>query len=267
MTIQSLMDSLTAAGTVKEMIVVLPTARNTYAGSYYANSPVTGNWEDFLSRELVAWVDSAFRTLPQSSSRGIAGHSMGGYGAITLAMRHPGVFGAAYALSPCCLGMAADIGPDNPVWKRMDQFKDIASLQQAAGQDDLYPIAVVGFAAVISPNTSKPPFYVDLPFGVDNGSVRPVEPVLARWKTGLPLGQVAGWRDSLSKLRTAIRIDYGFDDQFAHIPPTVQMFADSLAKYRVPYRLEAYNGDHRNRIRARMTTIVLPFFSAALLDR
>jgi S-formylglutathione hydrolase FrmB len=50
---------------------------------------VTGQWEDFVSRELVAWVDEHYRTLARSDSRGIAGHSMGGYGAIMLAMKHP----------------------------------------------------------------------------------------------------------------------------------------------------------------------------------
>ena len=55
-------------------------------------------------------------------------------------------------------------------------------------------------------------------------------------------------------------LEYAFDDQFPHIPPGVQMLADSLSAHRVPYRLDAFDGDHRER----MTTIVLPFFSAAL---
>lgn len=267
MTIQALMDSLTAAGSVKEMIVVVPTARNVFAGSYYANSPVTGNWEDFIARELVAWADSAFRTLAVPASRGIAGHSMGGYGTILMALRHADVFGAAYAMSPCCLGAVADIGPGNEAWKRMGSFKTVADLQAAEKQGDVYPIAIVGMAATVSPNVKKPPLFVDLPYELRGDTVAAVPAVLARWQPAFPVAQVGASRDMLLKLRTALRIDYGFDDQFPHIPPTVRMLGDSLAAYKVPYRLEGYLGDHRNRIRARMTVIVLPFFSAALVDR
>jgi hypothetical protein len=59
-------------------------------------------------------------------------------------------------------------------------------------------------------------------------------------------------------------MDYGFDDQFPHIPPATRMFSDSLAAYGVPHRLDAYLGDHRNRIAARLGGIVLPFFGAVL---
>ena len=267
MTIQGLMDSLTAAGSVKEMIVVVPTGNNVFAGSYYGNSPVTGNWEDWLSGELVAWVDSAFRTIPNAASRGVAGHSMGGLGAITMALRHSDVFGAAYAMSPCCLAGVADISAANEVWRRMAGFKTIAALKEAEKQGDLYPIAVIGLSAVMSPNPRNPPLFVDLPYEFRGDSIRPVEAVVARWRPKFPVAQVGSSRESLTRLRAPLRIDYGFDDQFPHIPPAVQMFVDSLSAHKVSYRLDAYDGDHRNRIRARMTRIVLPFFSAVLADR
>ena len=49
--------------------------------------------ETFVVNELVPWVDAEFRTLPQRQRRAIAGHSMGGQGAMRLGMRHPDVFG------------------------------------------------------------------------------------------------------------------------------------------------------------------------------
>ena len=266
MTIQDLMDSLTAVGAIKEMIVVVPTATNAYAGSFYSNSPVIGNWEDYISRELVAWVDSAFRTIPSAASRGIAGHSMGGLGAVIMAMRHSDVFSVAYAMSPCCLAMAGEIGPSNEAWRRMDRFRDASSLQEAAQHGDLYPIAIVGLAAVLSPDSQKPRLYVDLPYVHRGGALVAVPGVVARWRRGMPLAQVGKSKESLLHLRVPIRLDYGFDDQFAHIPPATRLFADSLAAYHIPYRLDAYLGDHRNQIRVRMTTIVLPFFSASLSD-
>ncbi|MGH9418502.1 MAG: alpha/beta hydrolase, partial [Thermoanaerobaculia bacterium] len=78
------MDSLIATGVVKEMIVVTPNARNVYDGSFYANSAATGNWEDFIVKDFVAYMDSHYRTIADRSGRGIAGHSMGGYGALRL---------------------------------------------------------------------------------------------------------------------------------------------------------------------------------------
>jgi S-formylglutathione hydrolase len=264
MTIQDLMDSLTAAGRIKEMIVVVPTANNAYAGSFYANSPVTGNWEDYLSRELVAWVDSAFRTIPSPASRGIAGHSMGGFGAILMALRHADVFGAAYAMSPCCLAGVEDISAKNEAFGRMTGFPDVKALHEAESKGDFYPIAIVGLSAIMSPDTANPPLYVDLPYARCGDSICAVEPVLAKWRARFPVALVGQSREMLRHLRAPLRIDYGFDDQFPHIPPGARLFVDSLAAYRIPHRLDAYEGDHRNRIRERMTTIVLPFFSEVL---
>ena len=66
------MDSLINAGAVKEMIVVTPNARDFFDGSFYVNSPVTGNWEDFIVHDLVGYVDRHYRTIPKASARGIA---------------------------------------------------------------------------------------------------------------------------------------------------------------------------------------------------
>src|SRR4051812_4237475 len=97
------MDTLVRNGTVREMIVVMPSGRNAFDGSFYTNSASTGNWDDFISKELVAYIDGKYRTIASPESRGLAGHSMGGYGAFTVGMRHAGdVFSAVYAMSGCC---------------------------------------------------------------------------------------------------------------------------------------------------------------------
>ncbi len=83
------MDEGIAEGRFGELIIVMPDERRTVGGgSYYVNSAVTGNWEDFTTQELVAFVDTNYRTIARASSRGLADHSMGGYGALTLAMKH-----------------------------------------------------------------------------------------------------------------------------------------------------------------------------------
>jgi S-formylglutathione hydrolase FrmB len=106
--IASELDRRIGNGTLREMILVLPDARTDLGDAFYTNSPVTGNWEDLTVRELVAHADATYRTLARPEARGIAGHSMGGYAAVKLAMKHPDVYAAAYAFSPACLAWAGD---------------------------------------------------------------------------------------------------------------------------------------------------------------
>ncbi|MGA9658431.1 MAG: alpha/beta hydrolase-fold protein [Asticcacaulis sp.] len=77
-----------ATGT-KDMIVVLPNSRTIHNGSMYSNSATTGNFEGFIAHDLVAYIDSHYRTIPNRLSRGLAGHSMGGYGTTRIGMKFP----------------------------------------------------------------------------------------------------------------------------------------------------------------------------------
>jgi S-formylglutathione hydrolase FrmB len=116
MNLPTSMDQLIAAGIAREMIVVMPNGSNKYLSSFYTNSIVTGNWEDYIVRDVVNYVDNHYRTIARPASHGIAGQSMGGYGSLMLAMKHPDIFGAVYALSPCCVAMKADLTSENPAW-------------------------------------------------------------------------------------------------------------------------------------------------------
>ena len=98
-------DRADAEGTA-EMIVVMPDAYTRYEGSMYSTSVTTGDWEGYIASELVTYIDRHYRTLARAESRGIAGHSLGGYGALRIGIRHPDVFSLIYAMSPCCLTLA-----------------------------------------------------------------------------------------------------------------------------------------------------------------
>ncbi len=87
----------------KEMIVVLPDSKTLHNGSMYSSSVTTGDFERFISHDLVAYIDAHYRTIPERGSRGLVGHSMGGYGATRIGMKHSDVFGSVYIMSPCCL--------------------------------------------------------------------------------------------------------------------------------------------------------------------
>lgn len=264
MTIQGMMDSLVHTGAIREMIVVVPSGRNRYMGSFYMNSPVTGSWGDYVARDLVGHVDARYRSIPRAESRGIAGHSMGGFGAIWLGMHHPDVFSAVYALSPGVLALGEDLGPENPAWWSLSRFDRPAQLDSAYRAEDVYPMILMALAAVFSPNPDRPPFYVDLPYTILRGMAVPREPALSRWETRVPLALIEEFRDNLVSLR-GLWIDYGFDDEFFHIPPTTLAFSRKLAEYGVPHVFEVYQGDHRDRMPARIGDRVLPFFSSTLM--
>jgi enterochelin esterase-like enzyme len=104
-----------ADGKTREMIVVMPNAFTRFKGSMYSSSVTIGDWETFITKELVGHIDSHYRTLAQRESRGLAGHSMGGYGTMRLGMKYPEAFSSIYALSPCCM----DVGRANPSMKEM----------------------------------------------------------------------------------------------------------------------------------------------------
>ena len=96
-------DKAIAAGTMRAMILVNPDAYTANGGSMYSSSPTIGDWETFIAEDLVAYIDKTYRTLASRESRGLAGHSMGGYGTLRIGMKRPDVFSSLYPMSSCCL--------------------------------------------------------------------------------------------------------------------------------------------------------------------
>lgn len=100
--------ALDAAGSsVPEVIIVAVDGTNTLGGSFYANSPATGNWEDLVAVEAVALIDRHYRTIPEQSARMLSGFSMGGFGAWNIALARADVFCSAWV---CCPGAWDDTG-------------------------------------------------------------------------------------------------------------------------------------------------------------
>src|SRR5205807_2099466 len=93
------MDGLIAAGTVKTMILVMPDCFTYYGGSQYINSTATGNYEDYLTEEIVPFVDENFRTIPDRNARAVMGKSSGGYGSLIMGLRHADIFGLVCSTS------------------------------------------------------------------------------------------------------------------------------------------------------------------------
>src|SRR5438874_4457416 len=137
----------------KEMIVVLPDSKTLHNGSMYSSSVTTGDFELFIAHDLVAYIDAHYRTIPERQSRGIVGHSMGGYGATRIGMKHSDVFGSLYIMSPCCLS-ARPAGSMNP-----EIAKSLEALKTPADSEGLpfFARATLASAAAWSPNPKNPP--------------------------------------------------------------------------------------------------------------
>ncbi len=277
---QSSMDELIKSGKVREMIVIAANGSNGYAGSFYRNSPVTGNWEDFIVRHLVGYVDSNYRTITRSESRGIAGHSMGGYGAVMLGMRHPDVFSALYALSPCCLVLEQDLSEANIAWSKVLALTSRDQLKTAPQSfSDFFSLAFIAFSAANSPNSQHAPFFVDFPYEPKPGCnpsattgfitntpcVKRAEAIYMKWRANMPTYIAEANKENLKKLN-GIFIDYGEKEEFAHIRIGVREFSKTLSELDIPHQFEVYaNGDHGSLIRRRLETRVFEFFNEKLV--
>jgi S-formylglutathione hydrolase FrmB len=251
--VPQVVDRALASGS-KDAIVVMPNALTKSGGSMYSSSVTTGDWEIYIARELVSYVDTHYRTIANVSGRGLAGHSMGGYGALRIGMKYPDVFAAVYALSPCC--MISNMTPQAGLERggpTPDSIRSFEELEKAS----FGLKAQMASAAAWSPNPKNPPFFIDLP--MRNGEFQPL--VAARWAANAPLAMVDQYIGNLKRLR-AIAFDAGDMDE--PIATTVRTLDGMLNGYGLPHTFEIYTGNHVNRVAERVEKQMMPFFSAQL---
>lgn len=254
------MDHAIANGSAQPFIIVLPNGINKYFGSFYANSSTVGNWDDYITRDLVAYVDGHFRTEADPAHRAISGHSMGGYGALTLAFRHPDVFGFVYALSPCCTDLVGDFGPSNSAWRTLATLKSPGDVPAALRSGHFFEAADSALDAALAPDASAPTFG-DPPFVLDNGQLRTNPEVFSRIAMNLPANMVFPLLPNIMRLH-GIFIDYGAHDNFSHIPLGAQELSSRLSQAGVSHTLEVYQGNHGDHIADRIENHLLPWASA-----
>lgn len=235
------------------MIVVFPDSKTAHNGSMYSSSPTTGDFENFVARDLVAYVDANYRTIPDRRSRGLVGHSMGGYGASRIGMKHADVFGALYMMSPCCMSARGAFGmsPENTAKiAALGSPADSASLDWGLR-------AQLAAASAWSPNPQNPPLYLDLPDGDEAHNAS----VLAKWAANAPLSFVDQYVGNLRRY-AAISMDVGDEDGLRHDAQKLHEIMDS---YGIANGFEIYQGDHTNRVAFRFQDHVMPFFSEHLV--
>jgi S-formylglutathione hydrolase FrmB len=218
----------------------------------YSSSVTVGDFERFVSEDVVAYVDAHYRTIPRRESRGLVGHSMGGYGATRVAMKHADVFASVYVMSPCCLSPRGAGPAAGEVEKALEAVKTPAD---SAGLPFLAR-AQLASAAAWSPDPGNPPLYLQLP--TRGGEPQP--DVIAKWAANAPLAFLDQYVASLRRYR-AIAIDVGDQDR---LRADAEKLHEALDRYGIANTFEVYAGTHTSRVADRFQNHVLPFFGRSL---
>jgi enterochelin esterase-like enzyme len=283
-------DRTMPGGSVKDMILVNPDAYTKNGGSMYSSSPTSGDWETFMAEDLVKYVDSHYRTIATRESRGLGGHSMGGYGTVRIGMKRPDVFSSLYIMSACCLmndptprgggpgraggqrgaaptaGAAAANGepapaPGNPAGQAAAPARGAGDGRAGAaggrgrGAGGFGNVQLAE-AQAWSSNTNNPPDYADMP--IKDGELQPL--IRQKWIANSPLAMLDQYYANLKKY-AFIGIEVGTMDGLAE---SNRQLDRAMTQLGVRHTFETYEGDHTNRVPERIEMNVLPFFSKSL---
>ncbi len=270
---KQLLDEAIKTGNMRPMIVVAPNSDTKMKGSFYTNSSVTGNWADYIAKDVVQYIDKNFRTIPDRKSRGLCGHSMGGNGALKLGMLFADTFSAVYALSPAVLNWYGDFSLSSRGFKRISKLnnedaivKGLNEFDQTGDFDAFYAAVLTAMAKVYSPNSSKKELLADFPVSYIKDSAVYDPKVISQWEAQFPFYMLDHYLPQLRSL-TALKLDWGRNEEFSHIPYTSLQMSKKLEAYRIKHFAEEYIGDHGNMLGGfdgRIFNELLPFFEKYL---
>ncbi|HTW55556.1 MAG TPA: alpha/beta hydrolase-fold protein [Thermoplasmata archaeon] len=241
------LDRLIRTGLAPEAVLVAPDCLTTLGGSQYLNSTATGPYEDYVVREILPWVREQYRTGPVAAM----GTSSGGYGALSLALRHPDVVRAAGSNAGDCYFEYGYL-PDFPV--------AIRELRRAGGpeallrrvlsgptsgfgpkQPQIQALEVMAYASCYSPIPSEPGRF-DLPFDFESGELRP--DVWAKWLALDPTRMVTEepFRSAARRL-AYLYVDGGGRDEY-FLDLGARVFADRARAAGARVDFETFDGVH-----------------------
>jgi len=260
---QPTFDRAIANGVIRPFIVVAPDYTTPGIGSFFADSPVAGRFEEHTLREVVPFIEAHYRTLATAESRGITGDQLGAYGAMRYAFRHPDVFSVVYGMHPYGSGSGIVPMQSRPDWNRIHAAKSYADL---AGNP--YSPVFVAMAQVFLPNPDRPPFFCD--FLVEKNAAGQLEVDAAHvllLKSRFFLEEIAVQeRTNLQKLR-GIKFDWGrYDPNPDHVFSNL-VFSRKLDELGIEHFADEFRGLPWDRYwgeEGRFYDEVLPFFARHL---
>lgn len=239
------LNRLLASKAIKPMIVVIPDCFTYYGGSQYRDSEAFGNYESYLIQEVVPHIKNQFRTAKSPSQWALAGHSSGGYGALTLALRHPELFGA-FACQSGDMGFEYCYQPDFPeamlglersggsISEFMKTFYSLPKKDSAS----FTTLNVIAMAAAYSPN-AKQADLIELPFDPKTGELKPA--IWQEWLKADPVHMVKPYEAALRRLK--IFVDCGIRDEF-RLYAGARIFSGKLKALGIAHHYEEFPDGH-----------------------
>ena len=259
--IDKLLDEAIKGKTTLPFILVVPNSSNKFGGSFYSNSEINGLWTDYIGKDVVSYMDAHYRTIPNKNSRGICGHSMGGQGALKVAMLFPDVFGSVYAMSPSILNWGGDFHP-----KHLSFEKALKAQTMEALKEDSYALAFAAMGRVFSPELLDRPFGILLPVKMNAGKVEIDSSIVKKWEANFVNNMLNSMGEGLRHLN-GLAIDWGKNDDYSHIPSSCRQLSHKLDSLQIRHIQEEYEGKHIDKITGkdgRLARKVIPFFSKHL---
>ncbi len=249
----TVLDILINSNYVDPVICVLPNGNcGPYLGSMWSNSELYGAWEDYVQYDVVDYMDEHYRTVPQAAKRCLMGHSMGGFGAMNIAIKFPGTFGIVYALS----GLLS-LEPFDYFLSRVLQEYDGPPYHYDPDAG-FFTAAVYTAAGAFSVNLDNPPMYVD--FVIDSNGVA-IDSIYQHWLTHMP-AYTARHEGDVQQLE--IFFECGDNDELGFYPQNLA-FKDSLDAMDVTYHWESFAGGHQDQVPQRFGNALMllqPYLAA-----
>ena len=205
----------------REFIIVEVDGRSRLGGNFYANSPVSGNAEDFLTQDLIEHVDATYRTVPEAAARGLSGFSMGGSGTVNVGLAHPDLYAALYANSP---GLLHEDG-------------GLESFLASNGSWTPYGATFAPDVAAESPHFR--PIQPGVPLAEQDADL------VAAWESGYGnlRAKIADYLAQPNRL-VEIKVAYGTRDGYPWIPEGSAWFVDLLEENDIPVSEYVFDGTH-----------------------
>ena len=269
-------------------IIVFPDCFTSLGGNQYVNSSAIGNYADYLTRELIPFVDREFRTLSEREHRGCFGKSSGGYGAMIHGMKYARYWGAIadhsgdayfdfcyltdwprtlneldrYRLRKRRPGRIDATRDANRASSGNDDGRVRRFLAAVWGKDKLtdneaHALMEIAMAASYDPHPSAPLGF-RLPFNLESGEIIPER--WRQWRKHDPIRIVGKYAENLQSLR-GIYIDCGWRDQY-HLHYGARILSRELAAHAIAHTYEEFDDTHSS-IDYRMD-VSLPFLYKAL---
>ncbi len=249
------------------VVIVLVDGFTRLGGSQYVDSIQNGNYATYVTRDVVNHVDATYRTIAREGGRAVAGKSSGGFGAMHLAMQHPGIFSAFASHSGDAYFRYIFPQSFADAQRTLERhefdlaaFVDAFERKHKRGHAEFDTMTALAMAAAYSPRSASP-LDVDLPFDLKSGELR--QDVFDRWLAFDPAERVASSLGELERLRLRY-LDCGRRDEYK-LDIGARIVADRMREAGLAVRHEEFDDDHRNV--AYRYAISLPALAGVLDER